>query len=61
MCVYSLFSELPRERLSGKCSADVMVAYAAPRGEQEIPYRSVRRRMALHQFASSRARRVGTS
>ena len=47
-------------RLSGKCLADVMVAYAAPHGEQKIPYGSVRRRMALHQSASSRARRAGT-
>ncbi len=39
-----------------------MVAYAPRHGEQEIPYGSVRRRMALHQSASSRARsRVGTS
>jgi len=47
--------------LYGKCSAGVMVAYAPPHGEQEIPYRSVRQRMALHQSASSQARRVGTS
>src|SRR5215216_2704876 len=37
-----------------------MVAYAAPHGEQKISHGSVRRRMALHHSASSRARRVGT-
>jgi hypothetical protein len=30
------------ERLSGKCSADVMVAYAPRHGEQKIPHGSVR-------------------
>src|SRR3712207_5050860 len=37
-----------------------MVAYALRHGEQEIPHRSVRRRMALHQLASSRAHRTRT-
>src|SRR5918994_4114587 len=48
------------ERLSGKCSAGVMVAYALHYGEQEIPYGSVRRRMALHRCASSRTHRART-
>ncbi len=37
-----------------------MVPYAPPHGEQEIPYRSVRHRMALHQPASSQAHRTRT-
>src|SRR5215211_3443848 len=37
-----------------------MVAYALRHGEQEIPYRSLRRRMALHRSASARARRART-
>src|SRR5215213_3351648 len=37
-----------------------MVAYALRHGEQEIPYRSLRRRMALHRSASARARRTRT-
>ena len=48
------------ERLSGKCSADVMVAYALRHGEQEVPHGSVRRPMALHPRASSRAHRTRT-
>jgi hypothetical protein len=44
-----------------KVSAGVMVAYALRYGEQEIPHGSVRRRMALHQPASSRAHRARTS
>ena len=48
------------ERLSGKCSAGVMVAYAPRHGEQEIPHGFVRRRMALHRPASSRAHRTRT-
>src|SRR3954451_2032336 len=43
------------ERLSGKCSADVMVTYAPCHGEQEVPHGSVRRQMALYRPASSRA------
>src|ERR687889_461627 len=40
------------ERLSGKCSEDALVTYAmlhGDHGEQEIPHRSVRRRMEAHQ------------
>src|SRR5215212_9467165 len=37
-----------RQRLSGKCSAGVMVAYAPPHGEQKLPYGYFRRRMVLH-------------
>src|SRR4028119_2477736 len=48
------------ERLSGKCSTGVMVAYAAPHGEQKIPHRSVRQRVALHRSTPSRAGRTGT-
>src|SRR5215212_5384542 len=47
------FQTVSLERLSGKCSADVMVAYAALHGAQEISYGSVRRRVALHQPTSS--------
>jgi hypothetical protein len=43
------------ERLSGKCLAGAMMTYAPCYGEQEIPHGSVRRRMALHPPASSRA------
>ena len=49
-----------RERLSGKCSSGVMVAYAARHGEQEIPHGSVRQRVALHRSTPSRAGRTGT-
>src|SRR5215203_2036080 len=58
--IYSATAEFPRTpllRLSGKCSVDVMVAYAPHHGKQEIPHRSVRRRMALHRPASSQTRR----
>ena len=48
------------ERLSGKCWANLMVAYALHYGEQEIPYGSVRRRVALHRPASARPHRAGT-
>jgi putative transposase len=37
-----------------------MVTYASPHGEKEIPHGSVRRRMALHRPASSRAHRTRT-
>jgi hypothetical protein len=37
------FREFTFQRLSGKCSVGVMVAYALRYGEQEIPYGSVRR------------------
>src|SRR5829696_8760978 len=37
-----------------------MVTYAWRHGEQEIPHGSVRRRMALHRPASSRAHRTRT-
>jgi putative transposase len=37
-----------------------MVAYALRYGEQEVPYRSVRRRVALHPPASSRSHRTRT-
>src|SRR3712207_5442474 len=37
-----------------------MVTYAPRHGEQEIPHGSVRRRMALHRPASSRAHRTRT-
>jgi putative transposase len=47
------------EKLSGKCSAGVRVAYALRHGEQEIPHGSVRRGVVLHRPASSRAHRVG--
>jgi hypothetical protein len=49
------------ERLSGKCSASVIVAYAPRYGEQKISHGSVRRRMAFHQPASSRTHRTRTS
>src|SRR5215203_7011649 len=58
--IYSATAEFPRTpllRLSGKCSVDVIVAYAPHHGKQEIPHRSVRRRMALHRPASSQTRR----
>jgi hypothetical protein len=48
------------ERLSGKCSAGVMLAYSLRYGEQEIPHRSVRRRMEVHRSASSRVHRTRT-
>src|SRR5215212_10103153 len=48
------FGELPFQRLSGKCSSGMIVAYPLRHGEQEIPHGSVRRRMALHPPASSR-------
>ena len=48
------------ERLSGKCSASVMVAYALHYGEQDLPHGSVRRRMALHRPASARPHRTRT-
>src|SRR5215218_2321296 len=38
-----------------------LVTYAVLHGEHEIPHRSVRRRMALHQPASSRAHGTRTS
>src|ERR671917_254109 len=41
------------ERLSGKCSAGVMMAYAPRHGEQEIPYGSVRRPMAFYRPVST--------
>jgi hypothetical protein len=53
----ALFTEMPREtvwKVLGGCEGG---AYTPPHGEQEIPYGSVRRRMALPQSASSRARR----
>ena len=37
----------------------MVVAYAPPHGEQEIPHGSLRRRMALHRSPSSRAHRTG--
>ena len=49
-----------RERLSGKCSSGVMVAYAARHGGQKIPHGSVRQRVALHRSTPSRAGRTGT-
>src|SRR5918995_103827 len=49
-----------RERLSGKCSTGVMVAYAARHGEQKIPHGFVRQRVALHRSIPSRAGRTGT-
>jgi hypothetical protein len=53
---------LPRKprRLSGNCSAGMMMAYALRYGEQEILYGSVRRRMALHPPASAQSRRART-
>ena len=54
------------ERLSGKCSEDALVTYAmlhGDHGEQEIPHRSVRRRMEVHQPPSppsARAHRTRT-
>src|SRR3712207_1751108 len=48
------------ERLSGKCSVAVMVAYAPRHGEQEIPHGPVRRRVELPRPASSRAHRTRT-
>src|SRR4028118_1554508 len=45
----------PLPKLSGKCSAGVMMAYAPRYGEQEIPHGSVRRRMGLHRPASARS------
>src|ERR671920_389371 len=48
------------ERLSGKCSAGVRMAYALHYGEQEILYGSVLRRMALHKPASARSHRTRT-
>src|SRR5919107_3392741 len=53
------FRECDLERLSGKCSAGVRMAYALHYGEQEILYGSVLRRMALHQPASARSHRTG--
>jgi hypothetical protein len=43
------------ERLSGKCSAGVMVVYAPRYGEQEIPHRSLRRPRGVLGFPYSRA------
>src|ERR671917_1812907 len=43
-----------------KMRPDMMVAYALRYGEHKISHRSVRRRMALHLPASSRARRART-
>jgi hypothetical protein len=48
-------------RLSGRWWAGMMVAYSPGHGKQQIPYGSVRRRMALHRPASSRAHEAGTS
>src|SRR5215211_8536896 len=50
-----LFSHQSLERLSGKCSAGAVVAYAPCHGEQEIPHGPLRRPMALHRSASSGA------
>jgi hypothetical protein len=36
--VVGAFCELRLERLSGKCSADAVVAYALRYGEHEIPH-----------------------
>jgi hypothetical protein len=49
------------ERLSGKYSARVMVAYALRYGEHHLPHGFVRRRMALHQSASARTHWTRTS
>src|SRR5215217_3651695 len=49
------------ERLSGKYSARVMVAYAVRHGEHHLPHGFVRRRMALHQSASARTHGTRTS
>src|ERR671914_2500431 len=60
------FRELTFQRLSGKCSEDALVTYAmlhGDHGEQEIPHRSVRRRMEVHQPPSppsARAHRTRT-
>jgi transposase len=48
------------ERLSGKCSEGVMVAYAPRYGEQKIPHGFVRRRMALYRPAPARPHRTRT-
>ena len=53
------FREFLFQKLSGKYSAGVRVAYALRHGEQEIPHGSVRRGVVLHRPASSRAHRVG--
>src|ERR1044072_9123295 len=44
-----------------KLSAGVIVPYPPHHGEQEIPYGPVRRRMALHQPASSLSHKTRTS
>src|SRR5215210_5131100 len=49
------------EKLSGKCSVGVMVAYALRYGEQEIPYGSVRRRMEVHRPTSAWPHRARTA
>jgi hypothetical protein len=49
------------ERLSGKYSARVMVAYAVRHGEHHLPHGFVRRTMALHQSASARTHGTTTS
>jgi hypothetical protein len=41
-----------RETVSGKCWANLMVAYAQHYSEQQIPYGSLRRPVALHPPAS---------
>jgi putative transposase len=49
------------ERLSGNSAGNMMVAYALHHGKQEIPHRSVRRRMEVHPPTSARARQRRTS
>src|SRR5215216_4068999 len=55
------FQTVSLERLSGKYSARVMVAYAVRHGEHHLPHGFVRRRMALHQSASARTHGTRTS
>jgi transposase len=50
----------PASETVWKVSASVIVAYAPHHGEQEIPYKSVRGRMALHRPTSARSHRTRT-